>query len=275
MSYQMNHNPKACAWRALLASPGGMKSGPLARRAFALKGRVNGAVADGLLHQLLDGDERFVREPGGARRWNLACNSDPTPLDNVKFLVLDVETTGGQPSYNRVIEIGAFHLCGGEVGKSFITLVNPGRSIPLGITFLTGIKNEDVADAPRFDDIAQSLLLFCEDTVFVGHNAMFDFQFINTELQRCGRPHLESAVVCTVRLARRLLPELASRSLDFVAAHFGIVFGPEDERHRGSGDAWATAHVLNHLITMARERYDVHTLEELLRFQAIPPAKLR
>jgi DNA polymerase-3 subunit epsilon len=251
-----------------------MKSGPLARRAFALKGRVNGTVADGLLSQLLGGDVRFIRAEGSERRWNLACNMDPTPLEQVKFTVLDVETTGGQPNFNRVIEIGAFHVCNGEVGRSFISLINPGRSIPLGITFLTGIKNEDVADAPRFSDIADDLLSFCEGTVFAGHSAMFDFRFINTEMQRSNRPYLECASVCTVRLSRRLLPGLPSHSLDSVAAHFGLGFGPDDERHRGSGDAWATAHALIHFLEIARERHQVQTIEDLLRFQAIPPSKL-
>lgn len=273
MAYELDKNPRDLAYRALLGSPLGLKSGPLARKAFCLKGSVNGAVADGLLQQLLNDDERFVREKT-AHRWNLACNMDPTPLEHVPFCVLDVETTGGQPSFNRVIEVGAFKVYNGQVKESFISLVNPGRGIPLAITFLTGIKNEDVVDAPRFADIADELRRFAEDTVFVGHSAMFDYRFICTELQRAGRPALDSAVVCTVRLARRLVPELTSRSLDRVAAHFGVGFGPDDERHRGSGDAWATAHALLRLLDIARARHDVHTLEDLLRFQAIPPAKI-
>src|SRR3954453_22996129 len=102
-----------------------------------------------------------------------------TPLRDVTFCVLDLETTGGSPSDDSITEIGAIKVRGGECLGTFQTLVNPGRAIPPSITILTGISDAMVVPAPRIEHVLPSLLEFCRDSVIVGHNVRFDVGFLN------------------------------------------------------------------------------------------------
>jgi DNA polymerase-3 subunit epsilon len=119
------------------------------------------------------------------------------------------------------------------------------------ITALTNITWAMVKDAPRFRDVCDDLLGVMAGHVFVGHNAAFDWRFITSEVARASGQQLGGRQLCTVRLARKLLPHLRSRSLDSVAAYYGVEIGA---RHRAAGDAVATAHVLLRLLRDARDR---------------------
>jgi DNA polymerase III subunit epsilon len=141
----------------------------------------------------------------------------------------------------------------------FSTLVNPERSIPPFITALTNINWAMVAEAPRFVEIAQRVREVLNGAVFVAHNAAFDWRFVNHELERADGRALDGRTLCTVRLARRLVPEIRRRSLDALSVYFGI---DNVARHRAWGDARATATVLGRLLERAQDQ-EVHTWEQL------------
>jgi len=190
------------------------------------------------------------------------------PLEESEFIVLDVETTGLHPIGDRVIEIAAFRVAGGNgrmrLQEEFVTLVNPGRPLPPTIVHLTGITPEMVARAPRFEEIVDELVAFLGPRVLVAHNARFDLAFLNAELQRTRHKRLGHPRLCTLALSRRLFPELPNYRLPTVARYLGI----EMERwHRARSDAWATARLFLRLLDPLAER-GVRTLSEALCFQA-------
>jgi DNA polymerase-3 subunit epsilon len=173
-------------------------------------------------------------------------------LATLSYVVVDVETTGTSPwSGDRITEIAAIVVRDGVVAERFETLVNPERSIPPMITNLTQINWEMVKDAPRFRDICDDVVRMLSGHVFVAHNVDFDWRFVTSEVQRASGQRLSGRRLCTVRLARRVLPQLRSRRLDSVANYYGVEILA---RHRAAGDAVATAHVLLRLLDEARDR---------------------
>ncbi len=232
----------------------------LAREVLGLA-RATRAIADRVAVALLGSDPRVRQMHDG--RWALAAHADGAPrLGSCTFAVVDVETTGTRPSKgDRVTELAVVTLSGGNVEVAYETLVNPQRPIPSFVQSLTRITNEMVQDKPTFEQIADDVLASLAGRVFVAHNAPFDWGFLASEVRRTRDLDLEGPRVCTVRLARRLLPELRSRGLDSVAAYLGIEIA---ERHRARGDALATAHILKHLLARAEEQGAV-TLSDLQR----------
>jgi DNA polymerase-3 subunit epsilon len=198
-------------------------------------------------------------------RGSIVSAADAQPLSEQSWLVVDVETTGTSPnSGDRVTEVAAVLVRGGTVEPVFQSLVNPERSIPTFVSGLTGITHAMVRNAPTFREIAPTLAEVMRGHVFVAHNVMFDWRFLSAEFARCTGEILDGRRLCTVRLARRLLPQLPRRSLDHVADYYGVDIA---DRHRAAGDALATAHVLLGLLRDAESR-DVTTwgaLEALTR----------
>jgi DNA polymerase-3 subunit epsilon len=133
----------------------------------------------------------------------------------------------------------------------FDMLVNPERPIPPSVTALTNITAEMVKNAPRFRDIVPQLLGVLEGAVFVAHNANFDWRFLSAEIERVTRRPLEGRRLCTVRLARRLVPQLKRRNLDALQHFYGV---ENYARHRAGGDAVATASIFLKLLNEARDR---------------------
>ncbi|MHB1224582.1 MAG: 3'-5' exonuclease [Gemmatimonadaceae bacterium] len=169
-----------------------------------------------------------------------------------RFVVVDVETTGGRAlNGDRVTEIAAVVVEQGVVGEVYATLVNPQRPIPPWITSITNITWDMVRDAPSFADVCGDVTAMLDGRVFVAHNAQFDWSFVGAEVARASGRQLEGRRLCTVRLARKLLPQLPRRSLDMVANHYGVEIAV---RHRAAGDAVATAHVLLRLLRDAADR---------------------
>jgi len=214
-------------------------------------GRANSAVAERLVTALLGADPRFASDLEG--RWSLV--PEPAwlgvPMDEVRFAVVDVETTGMRArGDDRVTEIAIVHVEGPRIEVAFDSLVNPGRPIPWRIAQLTGITDRMVEDAPRFETIADHVVAALAGRVFVAHNARFDWGFVRAEIARAQDFELRMPKLCTVRLVRRLVPELERRSLDSVMWHFGL---ETDRRHRASGDAVVTARVLLRLLARARD----------------------
>lgn len=199
------------------------------------------------LKGLLAGDPRFIYEGDGAR-WSLADdNSLDLPLDQARYVIVDLETTGQSPETTGITEIGAVRIENGkEVGR-FDTLVNPGRPIPPYVANLTGITDDMVAGAPPIEDLIESFVTFSADAILVAHNAAFDAALLDQITRRLlGRP-LGLPSLCTLKLTRVLMPELTKASLDALSVHFELT---SDARHRAMADAELTASVLERLVAI-------------------------
>jgi DNA polymerase III subunit epsilon len=183
------------------------------------------------------------------------------PLHEVTFACVDLETTGGAPPEHGITEIGAVKVRGGERVGTYHTLVNPGLPIPRFITYLTGIDDFAVREAPTVDAVLPSLVEFLRGTVFVAHNAQFDFRFLNHDLDRLGYERIEGPPVCTARLARRVLgpDDVPNVRLATLATFFRTATAP---CHRALEDAEACAEVLHGLLD-AGGRLGILTLGDL------------
>jgi len=156
-------------------------------------------------------------------------------LREAPLAIVDLETTGGHPAHDRITEIAVLEVEGFEVKREWSSLVNPGRSIPGAIQALTGITQEMVEDAPRFEQLAGELHQRLAGRVFVAHNARFDYGFLRHEFERAGMS-FRAKTLCTVKLSRRLYRGAGGHSLDALIARHGIRC---DARHRALGDAEA------------------------------------
>jgi DNA polymerase-3 subunit epsilon len=151
--------------------------------------------------------------------------------DNLVFV--DLETTGANPAYHRITEVGIVRIQSGVPVEEWSSLVNPECPISPFIEAFTGISSEMVADAPRFADIAATVLEKLRGAVFIAHNARFDYSFLRSEFRKVG-VDFTAEVLCTVKLSRRLFPEHARHNLDAVMERHGLACSA---RHRALGDA--------------------------------------
>jgi DNA polymerase III subunit epsilon len=185
-----------------------------------------------------------------------------TPLFDVTFCVLDLETTGGSPRDCAITEIGAVKYQGGDLLGTFQTLVDPGLPIPPLITILTGITEAMVIEAPDIVTALPAFLEFIGNAVIVGHNIRFDMSFLNAAAALHGYPPLSNDTVDTAALGRRLVSEeVRNMRLQTLAAHFR---SPVTPIHRALDDARATAHVLHGLLERAGS-LGVTNLDDLLQ----------
>jgi len=196
-----------------------------------------------------------------------------TPLADVTFVVVDLETTGGSPADCGITEVGAVKVRGGEVLGEFQTLVNPGTPIPAFISVLTGITDAMVGSAPRIDTVLPAFLEFAAGSVLVAHNAGFDISFLKAAAAATATPWPGHAIVDTVHLARQLVTrdEAPNHRLSSLARLFGARTTPD---HRALHDARATVDVLHGLIGRVGS-LGVHSLEELSAYSARVPAATR
>jgi DNA polymerase-3 subunit epsilon len=228
--------------------------------------RAGRVVADRLAAALLAADPRVTRDAAGC--WvSAAAPADSPALETACFAVVDVETTGARPrGGDRVIEIAVAVVDGAAPGSARLvvdSLVRGAAALPPAVTRLTGITPAMLAGAPTFAELAGGLLAALGGAVFVAHNAPFDWAFVAGELERTRGVLLAGPRVCTVRLARRLVPALERRTLDAVADYFGVTVAP---RHRAGGDALGTARVLERLLGLAREA-GARTVDDLRRIR--------
>lgn len=217
---------------------------------------LNADLAGLVVTELIRDDHRLcVRE--GAIVELLSDDSESRLLNEADFVVVDLETTGAKTPPCRVTEIGAYRVSQGQIVAEFQTLVNPEMPIPPFIVNLTGISNQMVKDAPRFEEVAPLWLEFAGDAVLVAHNASFDVRFLNHELSRVfpGR-RMANSNLCTVVLSRRIFPGLMNYRLQTVAEHFSITI---NNRHRAASDAHATAEIFIRML----ERMDEHGVRDL------------
>ena len=226
-----------------------MDTPELAREVFGLM-QAPAGLASRLVFDLLGEDSRFSVDADGV--WTLAERptiEGRTRLSDVKFAVVDVETTGSSVTRGaRIVEFSAVFVERGGIRDEYTTLVNPEAWIPRWISRLTGIEPEMVEDAPRFRDIAVRVREALEGRVFVAHNVGFDWRFVAEELRMANSVIPEGPRLCTVRMARRVLPGLRRRGLDSLARYYDVDIV---NRHRAGDDARATAVILLRMLEAA------------------------
>jgi DNA polymerase III subunit epsilon len=222
-------------------------------------------VAEHMAHAMFDGRPQFGRTPDG--RWMLVekpvqsydgraasrkSDAQSDALHRLSYVVVDTETTGGQSMLNdRITEFAAVVVRDGEIAEVFETLINPLRPIPPFVTRLTNITWDMVKNAPTFERVAPDVMRVLEGNVFVAHNATFDWRFICNEVSRSTGHQLRGRRLCTVKLARKVVPQLPRRSLDYVARYYGVEIY---NRHRAGGDALATAKCLIRMLSDLADR---------------------
>ena len=191
-----------------------------------------------------------------------------TPLGEVTFVVVDLETTGGSPADSGITEIGAVKVRGGEIVGELATLVDCGLPVPPHITVLTGITQQMLVGAPSVAEVIPTFLEFARGCVLVAHNAPFDTGFLKAACARLGHPWPAFTVLDTVDLARRILTreEVPNRRLATLARFFG---SPAEPDHRALADARATVDVLHGLFERLGA-FGVTSLEEAKSFARAP-----
>lgn len=176
------------------------------------------------------------------------------------YAIVDIETTGGYAANNDITEVAIVLHDGSQVVKRYETLVRPSVAIPYHIQVLTGINHAMVANAPSFPEVANDIYDLLQGNVFVAHNVNFDYSFLKHHLAQVGL-ELECSKLCTIRLARKVFPDIPSYSLGNLCRHFGILI---ENRHRAGGDADATARLFAHLLRHGGEAH----IEQLLKSAA-------
>ena len=169
---------------------------------------------------------------------------------NTFFAIVDVETTGGHPSTEKITEIAIYKYDGHELIDKFVSLVNPERKIQDFVVKLTGITDQMVARAPKFHEIAKRVVEITEDCVFVAHNVDFDYKIIRKEFKNLGYDY-DKHTLCTVNLSKKLIPDLPSYSLGKLCRSLGILV---TNRHRAEGDAFATVKLFELLLQKDEEK---------------------
>jgi DNA polymerase III epsilon subunit family exonuclease len=226
---------------------------------------VDEQLAASLVDDLVRGDPRFRVEAG-----HLTIIDDPIEhrlLNEIEFVVLDVEAIGAKGLPARIIELGAYRMRSGEILDEFQSLIDPGVPLPRFIAALTGITDEMLKGAPKFAQIVDAWLEFAGDAVLVAHDSKFDLALLNREIGRVFPGcRLRNAELCTVKLARHIMRTLDSHNLDALADYFGLEIV---ERHRAASDARATAQLLIRLLDQLESR-GVRTLFEARRFRDDP-----
>ena len=185
-------------------------------------------------------------------------------INDATFVVVDTETTGLRAANDRVIELAAVKMQHGRVVDRFDRLVNPGQIIPRHIARLTGISNGMVRDCEAVSEVLPAFLAFLDEAIFVAHNLSFDRGFLNAEMQRAGLGRLGNPMLCTLRLARRLLQGLPSKSLASLSRYFNMA---SSDAHRALPDAMVTQKILLRFLDDLAIDHEVTTVDELLKFQ--------
>lgn len=170
----------------------------------------------------------------------------------MEYAIVDIETSGGTPKESKVIEIAIIIHDGIRVIDSYQTLINPEKNIDWYVTKLTGISNKDVANSPKFYEVAKTIYQLLENRVFVAHNIGFDYPIVRGEFKSLGLdirlPHM-----CTIQTARVLIPNADSYGLKNLSNHLNIEL---DSHHRAMADTQATAEIFAQLFSIANGNLD-------------------
>lgn len=183
------------------------------------------------------------------------------------FAIVDIETTGGQPSKDRITEIAIILHDGRSIIKEFSSLVNPFCNIPYNIVRITGITNEMVKDAPAFHEIAKEIVEITDGAVFVAHSVNFDYGFVKAAFAELGYNY-QRKTLCTVRLSRSTFGGLPSYSLGNLCQSLGIEI---TDRHRALGDAKATAILFDRILKLNAHLKEQDWIPTEIKKTSIPP----
>ena len=170
----------------------------------------------------------------------MITNPKNKKIDEEEFVVFDIETTGFNSHFNKIIEIGAVKIKAGRIIDRYSQLINPGISIPYHITEITSITNEQVANQPKIDEAIEKFVEFVGDAVLVAHNAPFDMGFIKRDVKKCLNINLENSVIDTLQMARDLFPDLKKYGLGDLNKVLGLAL---ENHHRAVDDSQATANM--------------------------------
>jgi DNA polymerase III epsilon subunit family exonuclease len=251
----------------------------VARELLAIRGPIATHLARRVVGAALDQPSETLPAALDARHLRSGSEASVAgvPLAAAEFVVVDLETTGVSAERDAIVEIGAVRVSRLRAVDTFQTLLRPpgASSLPKAITALTGIDAallEDAPPAPRALAAFRRWLAGAPRAPFVAHNAAFDARFAQRALNAHGLPPLRVPVLCTRKLARRLLPRLGRYDLDHLCAHFGIA---NAARHRALGDAEATARALIELLHEALGGRQITHVGDLLDLQMRAPARRR
>jgi len=168
-----------------------------------------------------------------------------TQIFSVPKVVFDLETTGLNAKFDRIIEIGALRIENGQIVEKFESLVNPERPLYKHITQITGITSSMLEKQPTITEVLPKFLNFIKRSILVAHNAEFDMGFLKSHCDKLGID-LEWPSFCTLKMARKLLSDLPRKTLDALAKHYDLTF---ESRHRSIGDAKVTNSVMHKLLS--------------------------
>jgi DNA polymerase-3 subunit alpha (Gram-positive type) len=162
-------------------------------------------------------------------------------INSLPFCVIDLETTGGNHSKDKIIEVGMVRVENLKITAEKSFLINPKMQIPEFIQNLTNIQQKDVKDSPIIEDVIQEILDFIRDDILVAHNTSFDVPFLNGVLKGLDLPLLENKVICTNVMTKHLMPEILNSNLNYMSRLFNVT---HSKAHRAQDDAVATANLL-------------------------------
>ncbi len=162
-------------------------------------------------------------------------------LQSLKFCVIDLETTGGNPETEKIIEVGMVKIENRKIVEERNFLINPQKDIPDFVQKLTGIRKADVEHAPKIEEVMTEILEFIGDSILVAHNTSFDIPFLNGVLKKLQQPTLDNKVICTNIMTKYMIPDIMSSNLTYMSEIFGI---SHSNAHRAVEDARATGNLL-------------------------------
>lgn len=168
-------------------------------------------------------------------------NSPDELLRSLKFCVIDLETTGGNPENEKIIEIGMVKIENRKISEERSFLVNPQKDIPDFVQKLTGIRKADVEHSPKIEEVIDEIVQFIGDSILVAHNTSFDVPFLNGVLKKLQKPTLDNKVICTNIMTKYMIPDIMSSNLNYMSQIFDI---PHSQAHRAIEDARATGNLL-------------------------------
>lgn len=178
------------------------------------------------------------------------------------YISIDLETTGLNPKQDKIIEIGAVKVIKGIVADTYSTFVNPGRLLEERVVTLTGIRDEDLQKAPSMEEVLPPLLDFLEDYPLLGHRILFDFSFLKkAAVDR--KMSFERKGIDTLKIARKYLPELEHRNLNYLCAYYQI----PHQAHRALADAEATRALYEKLTELFYKEEEALFCPKALQFQ--------
>jgi len=172
-------------------------------------------------------------------------------LNSLKFCVIDLETTGGNPETEKIIEIGMVKIENRKITEERSFLVNPQKEIPDFVQKLTGIRKADVEHSPKIEEVIDEIIQFIGDTILVAHNTSFDIPFLNGVLKKLQRPSMDNKVICTNIMTKYLIPDIMSSNLQYMSQIFNI---SHSNAHRAIEDARATGNLLLKYLEMFEEK---------------------